>query len=156
MGEWLFSAMGANDLLFTNNETNTERLWGVPNCTPFVKDGINNNIVMGRKDAVNPDKTGTKAAAHYILDIEGGKSITLNLRLTKTAQANKISAKKGLTRDLEPILKTFLNHALRKQMSSMLRLSLLRWGPMRPMSCARRLQACYGQNSFSTTMSANG
>ena len=49
LGKWLFSAKGAKDLLFTNNETNTERLWGVPNFTPYVKDGINNYIVMGQK-----------------------------------------------------------------------------------------------------------
>ena len=46
-------------------------LAGVPNITPYVKDGINNYIVMGQKDAVNPEKTGTKAAAHYILNIKG-------------------------------------------------------------------------------------
>ncbi len=75
MGKWLFSAMGAKDLLFTNNETNTERLGVFQTIPPYVKDGINNYIVMGQKDAVNPDKTGTKAAAHYILDIKGGKSV---------------------------------------------------------------------------------
>ncbi len=89
MGKWLFSANEANDLLFTNNETNIARLAGVPNLTPYVKDGINNYIVMGQKDAVNPDKTGTKAAAHYILTIDGGKSKVLNLRLTKTATTGK-------------------------------------------------------------------
>ena len=94
IGEWLFSAMGANDLLFTNNETNTERLSGVPNVTPYVKDGINNYIVKGSKDAVNPEKSGTKAAAHYILDIKGGKSAILNLRLTKTDQAKRKSVKR--------------------------------------------------------------
>ena len=88
------AAKGANDLLFTNNETNKERIWGIPNLTPYVKDGINNYIVKGNKDAVNPEKTGTKAAAHYILDIKGGKSETLNLRLTKTTQPVKRSAKK--------------------------------------------------------------
>ncbi len=71
MGKWLFSANGANDLLFTNNETNINRLAGVPNIIPYVKDGINNYIVMGQKNAVNPEKTGTKAAAQYILNIKG-------------------------------------------------------------------------------------
>jgi hypothetical protein len=89
IGKWLFSASGTNDLLFTDNETNISRLAGVPNITPYVKDGINNYIVLGQEDAVNPAKTGTKAAAQYILNIEGGKSKTLNLRLTKTAVAGK-------------------------------------------------------------------
>ena len=61
MGKWLFSANGADDLLFTNNETNISRLAGVPNLTPYVKDGINNYIVMGQKEAVNPEKTGNKS-----------------------------------------------------------------------------------------------
>jgi hypothetical protein len=88
LGEWMFTAMGAKDLLFTNNETNQEKIWGIPNFTPYVKDGINNYLVKGNKDAVNPEMSGTKAAAHYILDIKGGKSATLNLRLTKTAPGN--------------------------------------------------------------------
>jgi hypothetical protein len=93
LGEWVFSAEGAKDLLFTNNETNTERLWNEPNPTPYVKDGINNYLVHGKKDAVNPEKTGTKAAAHYILDIKGGKSATIDLRLAKTAPAIKKTSK---------------------------------------------------------------
>jgi hypothetical protein len=110
MGEWLFSAMGANDLLFTNNETNTERIWGLPNFTPYVKDGINNYIIKGYKDAVNPEMSGTKAAAQYILDIKGGKSTTLNLRLTKTPPGITKSAKNELittlSKDFEDIFKS--------------------------------------------------
>ena len=94
MGKWLFSANGANDLLFTDNVTNISRLAGVPNQTPYVKDGINNYIVLGQKDVVNPEKTGTKAAAQYILNIKGGESKTLNLRLTKMATAGKKTDKK--------------------------------------------------------------
>jgi len=89
MGEWLFHASETKDLLFTNNETNNERIWGTPNQTPYVKDGIQDYLVNNQKDAVNPDKTGTKAAAYYMLDIESGKSKTLNLRLSKTALSNK-------------------------------------------------------------------
>ena len=115
IGEWLFSAMGANDLLFTNNETNTERIWGVPNFTPYVKDGINNYIIKGNKDAVNPEMSGTKAAAQYILDIKGGKSATLNLRLTKTAPGITKSAKKELIatlgKDFENIFKSRIKEA---------------------------------------------
>jgi len=94
LGDWLFSAAGANDLLFTDNETNISRLAGAPNTSPYVKDGINNYIVKGQNDAVNPEKRGTKAAAHYILNIEGGKTSTVNLRLTKNATSVKMKAKK--------------------------------------------------------------
>ena len=51
-------------LLFTENETNTQRIFGVPNRSPHVKDGINNYVVDGQKDAINPEQKGTKAAAH--------------------------------------------------------------------------------------------
>ncbi|MEA5501371.1 hypothetical protein [Limnoraphis robusta] len=54
-------------LLFTENETNTQRIFNIPNASPYVKDGINNYIVEGKTDAVNPDKIGTKAAASYRL-----------------------------------------------------------------------------------------
>jgi hypothetical protein len=51
--------------LFTENETNNQRLFRTPNPSPYVKDGINNYLVNGQKDAVNPKKSGTKTAAHY-------------------------------------------------------------------------------------------
>ncbi len=69
-------------LLFTENETNSERLWGVPNRTPYVKDGINTCVVHGMQDAVHPRQTGTKAAAHYRFTIHPDDSITLRLRFT--------------------------------------------------------------------------
>jgi hypothetical protein len=78
---WLYCE-GANELLFTENETNTERLYGSTNATPYVKDGINNYIVHGAEDAVNPERTGTKAAAHYQLKVGVGESVTVSLRLT--------------------------------------------------------------------------
>src|SRR5262245_20252048 len=55
----------AADLLFTENDTNRRRLFGQANDSPYVKDGINDYIVAGRREAVNPDRRGTKAAAHY-------------------------------------------------------------------------------------------
>ncbi len=115
LGEWIFTAMGAKDLLFTNNETNDEQIWGIPNFTPYVKDGINNYLVNGNKGAVNHDMTGTKAAAHYILDIKGGKSATLNLHLTKTAPGNARSLKKkspvSSVEDFESIFTSRLKEA---------------------------------------------
>jgi len=69
-------------LLFTNNETNLQRLYGVENTTPYVKDGVNNYIVHGVQDAVNPRKTGTTAAAHYPLLLNPGETLTVRLRFT--------------------------------------------------------------------------
>ena len=74
---------GTPPLLFTENETNNERLFGGTNASPYVKDGINDYLVRGKNDAVNPAKTGTKAAAHYALTIDAGETRTLRLRLTR-------------------------------------------------------------------------
>jgi hypothetical protein len=67
--------------LFTENETNVARLFGGANPTPFVKDGINDHVVGGRAEAVNPDRTGTKAAAHHVLTVPAGGSVTVKLRI---------------------------------------------------------------------------
>ena len=81
LGARRLSCDGAPPLLFTENETNTERLFNAPNRTPFVKDGIDACIVHGRLEAVNPQQEGTKAAAHYQITVGGGQSRTLRLRL---------------------------------------------------------------------------
>lgn len=82
LGErWLYCE-GTTQLLFTENETNSERLFGVSNASPYVKDGINDYIVHGRKEAVNPNRTGTKVAAHYVLSIPAGETKTIQLRLS--------------------------------------------------------------------------
>ena len=62
------AATDAAELLFTENETNTERLWGQPNASPYVKDAFHDYVVGGRTDAVNPARMGTKAAALHRLD----------------------------------------------------------------------------------------
>lgn len=73
----------AEVFLFTENESNAERLWGVPNRSPFVKDSINDAVVQSQIGRVNPDKTGTKAAAHYKFTIPPNESRTIRLRLTR-------------------------------------------------------------------------
>jgi hypothetical protein len=56
---------GEPELLFTENETNTQRLFNAPNATPYVKDAINDCVVHGAQEAVNPAQVGTKGAANY-------------------------------------------------------------------------------------------
>jgi hypothetical protein len=73
---------GATDLLFTENETNTRRLYGDQDGTRYVKDGINDYVVSGDKEAVNPDSVGSKAAARYVLSLPPGRDSTIRLRLT--------------------------------------------------------------------------
>jgi len=72
----------AAEILFTGNESNNERLYNAPNASAFVKDGINEFVVNHNQTAVNPEKTGTKAAAHYVLEIAAGESREIRLRLT--------------------------------------------------------------------------
>ncbi len=69
-------------LLFTENETNTERIFGTPNAGPYVKDGFDNYVVHDRHEAVNPQQTGTKAAALYSLNVGAGATAVLRLRLS--------------------------------------------------------------------------
>jgi hypothetical protein len=85
---WLYCE-GAAQPLFTENDTNTERLWNKPNRTPYVKDGINDYFVAGKHDAVNPAHTGTKMAAHYRLTVGGGRSAVVQLRLCDQAPSGR-------------------------------------------------------------------
>ncbi len=81
LGERFLACEGEPTLLFTENETNNERLFGTPNRTPYVKDGINNYLVHGDTAAVNPEMAGTKAAAHYQVTVPPGGEQVIRLRL---------------------------------------------------------------------------
>ena len=80
---WLYCE-GAPELLFTENDTNVELLYGRPNARPYVKDSINARVVEGRKDAVNPESVGTKTAAYYRHTLAPGWSAVTRLRLSST------------------------------------------------------------------------
>ena len=81
LGRMWLSCGGSPTLLFTDNETNNEHLWGTPNRTPYVKDGIDDHVVSGLP-TVNPDRVGTKASAWYHRDLEPGEVWTTDLRLS--------------------------------------------------------------------------
>ncbi|MGI8673493.1 MAG: MGH1-like glycoside hydrolase domain-containing protein [Luteitalea sp.] len=72
----------APPLLFTENETNTRRLFGASDGPRFAKDAIDDCVVHGRRDAVNPDATGSKAAAHHVLVLAAGAEHTVRVRFT--------------------------------------------------------------------------
>ena len=74
------------EIVFTDNESNRLRLWGQPNTSRYVKDAFHDYLISGRKDAVNPEKTGTKAAAHYVENIPAEGSTTLRLRFCANVQ----------------------------------------------------------------------
>jgi hypothetical protein len=77
----------APELLFTENETNTERLFGLPSVSPYVKDAFHEYVVHGRREAVNPDDHGTKAAWHYVLQLAPGQETQIRLRLISADEA---------------------------------------------------------------------
>jgi len=81
---WLYCD-DSPELLFTENDTNNQRLFNTPNGTHFVKDGINDYIVYGNQQAINPEQVGTKAAANYKLSIAPGATAAIRLRLTNNA-----------------------------------------------------------------------
>ena len=85
---WLYCD-GAPPLLFTENDTNTERLFGTPNASPYVKDAFHAFVMHGKTDAVNPAEVGTKAAAHYRLEVGAGQSVAVRLCLTDAPQADR-------------------------------------------------------------------
>ncbi len=85
MGDYDLYCENADALLFTNNDTNLQRLYGTPNPHPYVKDAFHAYVVDGDRAAVNPRQTGTKAAALYHRTILPGASWTLHLRLTRRA-----------------------------------------------------------------------
>ncbi len=74
---------GAPDLLFTENETNHHRVFGVDNGQPFVKDAFHEYLIAGRLEAINPGQEGTKAALHYRLEVLPGESRVVRLRLSE-------------------------------------------------------------------------
>ncbi len=82
IGDYWLSCDGASELLFTENESNAERLWNQPSASPYVKDAFHAYIVSGRSEAVNPERVGTKAAAHFALDVPAGGSQMVRLRLS--------------------------------------------------------------------------
>ncbi len=82
LGDYWLHCEGPSELLFTENESNSQRLWNQPSASPYVKDAFHARVVTGQSDAVNPGKVGTKAAAHYALDVPADGSRTIRLRLT--------------------------------------------------------------------------
>jgi hypothetical protein len=90
----------APELLFTENESNNQRLFGSFNASPYVKDAFHDFVIAGRADAVNPQRTGTKAAAYYRLEIPAGEERVVVLRLsTGTTASTDDGARPGQSSD---------------------------------------------------------
>ena len=82
LGDFSLTCDGNPELLFTENESNATRLWGKSNAGPYVKDAFHQYVIAGNGEAINPEKSGTKAAARYVLEIPAGGSRTVRLRLS--------------------------------------------------------------------------
>lgn len=90
LGDYCLYCAGAGELLFTENSTNHAALGlDYPDVGPYLKDAINNYVVQGKPDAVNPERSGTKAAAYYRATIAAGQSATVRLRLTNQSANGK-------------------------------------------------------------------
>jgi hypothetical protein len=86
LGDYRLYCEGADELLFTDNDTNVERIFGGTNATPYVKDSFHEHVVARRAGVVNPARTGTKAAAHYVVSIEPQATRVFRLRLSGTLE----------------------------------------------------------------------
>ncbi len=104
IGPYWLSFEGAPELLFTENDTNAERLWGSPNASACVKDSINDTIVNGAAGRLNAAQVGSKLAAHYAYMVGAGETVTLRLRLAARNHSDPFA-------DFEPILKARIKEA---------------------------------------------
>jgi len=95
---------GDAELLFTENETNNERLYHSPNTSAFVKDGINDYVIHQNPAAINPQKTGTKTAAWFKLSVPAKQSVQVRMRLSANHQADPFE-------DFDSIVKAHIKEA---------------------------------------------
>ncbi|MEJ7699773.1 MAG: hypothetical protein WKF71_09040 [Pyrinomonadaceae bacterium] len=86
-GDFYLISGGSSQLLFTENATNFEKLYGGKNESPFAKDGINDFVVTNKKEAINPKQTGTKASVQYVFNLPPQSSKTVYLRLSSQQSA---------------------------------------------------------------------
>lgn len=96
LGEMLFhcaaeGAVSESEWLFTENDTNKERIFGSASASPHTKDAFHRHIIDGEADAVNPAQRGTKAAAHWQFEIPAGAAIIVRCRLHPVVEDNDIS-----------------------------------------------------------------
>jgi hypothetical protein len=88
LGNLTMNFEGKPELLFTENESNASRLWGQPNPSSYVKDAFHEAVISGKNNVVNPGLQGTKAAAHYVLDVPAGASQAVRMRLSAKPAAD--------------------------------------------------------------------
>ena len=90
LGEYRLVAEAPQAILFTDNDTNLRLLYGVPNQRPFVKDAFHEAVVRGNSNAVNPEGIGTKAAAHFRMQLGAGEARSVRLRLQRIKNRDSV------------------------------------------------------------------
>jgi hypothetical protein len=104
LGNYYLLCEGAGELLFTENETNNERVFGRPNTSPYVKDGIDNYIVHHKTSAINPAQCGTKASAHYVLTLPAQSDAVVRLRLSNSGPLPTLSSASFDSKSFEDVV----------------------------------------------------
>jgi hypothetical protein len=141
LGEWLLCCEDSAELLFCENETNHQRLFGAPSVAPYVKDGINDYVVSGAHDAVNPGHRGTKAAALHKLELAPGASASVRVRLSAASARRPAAPSSPLGSGFDEVLAarrqeadefyaTIIDPALDEDAANVMRQSLagMLWG----------------------------
>ncbi|HSA79835.1 MAG TPA: hypothetical protein VLE23_03370, partial [Geminicoccaceae bacterium] len=90
LGDYHLYAEGEPELLFTDNDSNQKRLFGVDGGAGHFKDAFHDYVIKGARAAVNSQRVGTKAAAHYRLEVDAGGSVQIRLRLRKGAMSSPL------------------------------------------------------------------
>jgi hypothetical protein len=117
LGDYWLYCEGAPELLFTENESNAQRLWNQPNASPYVKDAFHSYVISGQREAVNSARTGTKAAAHYVCDVPGGGSASIRLRLTAVKQDHAFDGYENTFNDRIADANEFYEHIAPRSLS---------------------------------------
>jgi hypothetical protein len=110
LGRYRLDALDSAEWIFTDNETNTAKLFDVPNSRPFVKDAFHAWLVHGDRAAVNPAQAGTKAAAVHRLDLAAGAQAIISLRL-RAEPTDKPVARRPFGRSFAAIFATRIAEA---------------------------------------------
>jgi Glycosyl hydrolase family 63 C-terminal domain len=104
LGDYLLFCEAADDLLFTDNETNMQRLFGAQNAVPSVKDAFHEYLIHGRHEAVNHARVGTKAAALYTRTVASGATLSIRLRLTSMSSDGRVGMEEREASDQDALL----------------------------------------------------
>ena len=149
LGERYLYCEGDAALLFTENETNNERLFGTPNPTPYVKDGINNYVVNGNQNAVNPREHGNEVCSTLSVECGRGQDRHHPSAPERSGACGyRRSIQDASTRPCRPVRArptSFISPLLRNASAQ-----TRRW------SCARRWPECCGPSSISFSTWTNG